>query len=233
MVEKCEKHREEVISAGEFKNRFQKKARYFFISFAAKKEREKRTKDSFRFKRLLLLIGQNTLDLESSGRAASTTSLVLTVGLSLGTDVRNGMLTMDSTEVLEDLTSAAGTLKQNSLATSGALESELIEGHDLTAGLLDAGTGRLSDVESSDSDLGDSEDALIISDGTDDDEDSLGRLTLGVSGDLLEGDGRSVVTGHNQATEDNLVEVSLSTASQELVQLFVSNAKTPSTNNPL
>lgn len=161
----------------------------------------------------------NPLDLESSGGAASTTSLVLATSLRLGTDVRNGVLTMDSTEVLEDGTSTAGTLQQNSLATSGALEGKLIEGDNLTAGLLDTGAGSLSNVEGSDGNLGAGEDAVIISDGSDDDEDGLGGLSLSMRSELLEGDGRSVGAGHNQAAEDDLVEVSLGTASQELVQL--------------
>ena len=144
---------------------------------------------------------------------------MLTSGLSGGTDIRNGVLTMDSTEVLEDFTSTAGTLKQNSLAASRALEGKLIEGHNLTTRLLDASASRLSDVEGSDGHLGDDESTLVISDSSDDNEDGLGSLSLGVSGELLERDGRSVVAGHNQAAEDDLVEVSLSTASQELVQL--------------
>lgn len=171
-----------------------------------------------RFK-MVSILQTNPLDLESAGRAASTTSLVLTSSLGGGTDIRNGVLTMDSTEVLEDLTSAAGTLKQNSLATSGALEGKLIEGHNLTTSLLDASASRLSDVESSDGDLGDGKNTLVISDSSDDNEDGLGSLSFSVVGELLEGDGRSVGAGHNQAAEDDLVEVSLSTASQELVQL--------------
>lgn len=148
---------------------------------------------------------------------------MLATSLGLGADVRSGVLAVDATEVLVDLAALTGTLEQNSLATGGALESELIEGHNLTSSLLDASTSGLSDVESSEGDLGDREDTLVISDGSDDNEDSLGGLTLGVRNDLLDGDGGTVVAGHNQATEDDLVEMSLSTASQELVQLRSSN----------
>ena len=144
---------------------------------------------------------------------------MLATSLGLGADVRNGVLAMDSTEVLEDLAGTTGTLQQNSLAASGALESELIEGHDLTTSLLDAGTSSLGDVEGSDGNLGDGQNALVISDSSNDDENGIGGLSFGVANDLLEGHGRSVGTRHHQATEDHLVEVRLSTASQELVQL--------------
>lgn len=144
---------------------------------------------------------------------------MLATSLGLGADVRRSVLAVDATEVLEDLAAVTGTLKQNSLATSGALERELIEGQDLAASLLDAGTSRLSDVESSDGDLGDREDALVISDGSDDNEDGIGSLALSMRSDLLEGDRGAVGAGHDQAAEHDLVEVSLSTASQELVQL--------------
>jgi hypothetical protein len=144
---------------------------------------------------------------------------VLATSLGLGADVRNGVLAMDSTEVSEDLTCAAATLQQNGLASSGALEGKLIEGDDLTARLLDTGTSRLSNVEGSHSDLRDSQNALVISDGSDDNKDGIGRLILGMVDNLLDGHRGSVVAGHNQTTEDNGVEVGLSTTSQELVQL--------------
>jgi len=169
--------------------------------------------------RLLLLTVPVPLDLESSRVAASASALVLATGLGLGADVRNGVLAMDSTEVGEDLAGTTGTLQQNSLAASGALEGELIEGHDLAASLLDAGASSLSHVKGSDGNLGDGQNTLVISDSSDDDENGIGRLTLGVAGDLLERHGGSVVAGHHQTAEDHLVEMSLGTASQELVQL--------------
>lgn len=144
---------------------------------------------------------------------------MLATSLGLGTNVRNGVLAVDATEVSEDLTSTAGTLQQNSLATSGALEGKLVEGHNLTTSLLDASTSSLSDVEGSDVDLGDSQDTLIIGHSSDDHEDGISGLIFGVRRDLLERHGGSVVTGHHQAAEDDLVEVSLRTTSQELVQL--------------
>lgn len=169
--------------------------------------------------RLLLLTVPAPLDLETSRVAASASALVLATSLGLGADVRNGVLSVDSAEVSEDLAGTTGTLQQNSLAASGALEGELIEGHDLTASLLDAGASRLSHVEGSDGNLRDGQNTLIISDSSNDDENGVSSLTFGVADDLLERHGGSVVAGHHQTAEDHLVEVSLSTASQELVQL--------------
>jgi hypothetical protein len=168
---------------------------------------------------VLVLLDACPLDLESSGVAASASALVLASSLGLGADVRSSVLAVDSTEVTEDLAGTAGSLEQDGLAASGALESELVESQDLSSRLLDAGTSSLSDVEGGNVDLGDGQDALIIGHSSDDDEDGVSSLTLNVSSDLLDRHGGTVVAGHDQAAEDNLVEVSLGTASQELVQL--------------
>lgn len=168
---------------------------------------------------LRLLFAEFGLDLEASRRAASTSAFVLATSLGLGTDVRSSVRAVDATEVTVDLAATTSTLQQNSLATRGALEGELVKGEHLTAGLLNAGTSRLSDVQSGHGDLGDLQHALVVRHGTYHHKDVILGLTLRVADDLLQRNRRAVVARHHQATQNHLVEVRFRTTGQELVQL--------------
>lgn len=109
-------------------------------------------------------------------------------------------------EVLESLTGVLGATEQEGVAASGRTESQLVQGQGLTTGGKDAGTSGGGESESSDGDLGDLEQAVVVGDGTNNDDD----LVLAVLGDLAldarERDGGSVHTGHKEAAENDLVE---------------------------
>lgn len=115
-------------------------------------------------------------------------------------------------EVLESLTGVLGATEQESVAAGGRTESQLVQGQSLTTGGKDAGTGGGSESKGGDGDLGDLEQAVVVGDGTDDDDD-LSLLALGdLALDTREGDGGSVHAGHKQATENDLVEVGVGSA---------------------
>lgn len=156
----------------------------------------------------------NCLDLETPGPSAATSALELAA---LGLDV--GLLVGVGTEaeVLDGLTGVLGATKQDGVGTSGETGGNLVNGENLTASLLDAGAGRGGEAQGSDRELGKLEEAVVVSDGTDND-DGLALVVLrvglvgGGSDDLGEGDGRAVDLGHHKTAEDDLIEGSVGTA---------------------
>lgn len=168
---------------------------------------------------LVLLIALR-LDLEASGGTTTTSALLLsTSGLSV--DVGYSVLAVDATEVGESLAGMAGALEQNSLGASGALKGKLVESHDGAAGLLNAGTDGLSDVQGADGHLGDVQNTQVISDGTDNGENDAFLLNEAVGNQATDGHGGTVVAGEHQAAQDDLIEVGTSAAGQEFVQLHL------------
>lgn len=170
-----------------------------------------------------MLLCAHCLDLETSRVAATASAFVLATSLGLGGDLGGGVLAVDATEVTELFAGVASTLQQNSLGASGALEGELVKSQDGTTSLLNTGTSGFSNVEGSNGDLWDGQDAVVISDGADDYEDDAILLSGSVGSNLLEGHRGAVVARQEQATQDNLVEAGLSATSQELVQLSCSH----------
>jgi hypothetical protein len=163
---------------------------------------------------------QGRLDLETTGPSAATGTLELAA---LGLDV--GLLVGVGTkaEVLDGLTGVLGSTEEDGVGTSGETGGNLVDGENLTASLLDASAGRGGEAHGSDGELGELEEAVVVSDGADND-DGLALVVLrvglvgGGSDDLGEGDGRAVDLGHHKTAEDNLVEGSVGTAGKELVQ---------------
>jgi hypothetical protein len=156
----------------------------------------------------------NSLDLETPGPSAATGTLELAA---LGLDV--GLLVGVGTEaeVLDGLTGVLGSTEEDGVGTSGETGGNLVDGENLTASLLDASAGRGGEAHGSDGELGELEEAVVVSDGADND-DGLALVVLrvglvgGGSDDLGEGDGRAVDLGHHKTAEDNLVEGSVGTA---------------------
>lgn len=109
-------------------------------------------------------------------------------------------------EVLDSLTGVLGTTEQQGVAASRRTQSELIEGQGLTAGCDNASTGSGSESESSDAQLGDRQETVVIGDSGNDD-DGLAILILGdVVHDARQRDRGSVDAGHEQTAKDDLVE---------------------------
>lgn len=102
--------------------------------------------------------------------------------------------------------------EQQGVGTGRSPHGQLVQSQNLTTGLLDPGPGGVCDPESSDGELGDCEEAVVVGDGPDDDD---GLVLVLVSGafvlcdgyDAGNGDGGSVDAGHEETAEDDLVEV--------------------------
>ena len=121
-------------------------------------------------------------------------------------------------KVLDGLTGVLGTTEKDSVGTSGSTESKLIKGEDFTTSLEDAILGSLGETKSSNGELGDLQQARVVSDGTNNDN-GLTLLGLGVANNAGDRDGRSVNAGHKETLKNDLVEVGISTTSQEAVKL--------------
>lgn len=104
--------------------------------------------------------------------------------------------------------------------TFGSLHNELVEGEALAASGGNASTGSLSESESGNSQLGDSEDSLIIGDGGNDNGGlTLIRLLLVMLDKLGKRKRRSVHSGGNKSSEDGLVEARTGSSGEESEEL--------------
>jgi hypothetical protein len=108
-------------------------------------------------------------------------------------------------EVLDGLASILGTTEQEGVASSGGTESQLIQSQALTTGSKDAGAGGGGETESGNGDLRDLEEAVVVGDGTNDNDGLAGLVALGDLGlDARKGHRGLVNAGHKQAAQDNL-----------------------------
>lgn len=122
------------------------------------------------------------------------------------------MLVGTHAEVADGLTGVLGTAEQQGVGTSGLLESQLVEGLDGAAGGNDASAGSGGETQGGDVHLGDLEQTDIVSDGADNDDGLLLVAVLEVGLDAREGDGGTVHAGHEETTQDDLVEGRVGTA---------------------
>ena len=99
-----------------------------------------------------------------------------------------------TTEVLNGLPNVPLTPEENSVGTSRSSESKSVEGDGLTTGGGDSCSGSVGESESSNGELGDFGQSLVIEDGTYSDDGLVtGRVgVLGLLDDSGEGDGGSV-----------------------------------------
>lgn len=123
------------------------------------------------------------LDLETTRPPASTGTLELAA---LALDVGLLVLVGAHAEVLDGLTRVLGTTEEESVGTGGVAGGNLVDGEDLTAGLLNAGTSRGSEAESGNGELGELEETVVVSDSANDDN----GLALVSLGGVLVGGGR-------------------------------------------
>lgn len=155
------------------------------------------------------------LDLETTGRTLATSTLELAT---LAADIGLLVLVGAHTEVLDGLTGVLGTAEDDGVGTSRGTKSKLIEGEDFTASLQDASSSSLGETESSNGELGNFQKTRVIGNGTNN-NNGLSLLLLGVTDDAGDGNGGTVDARHKQALKDDLVEVAVSTTSQEAVKL--------------
>jgi hypothetical protein len=104
------------------------------------------------------------LDLETTRPSASTSTLEL-AALALDVGLLVGVGT--HAEMLDGLTGVLGSTEEEGVGSSGEAGGDLIHGEALAAGLLDAGTGRGGEAHGRDGELGELEETVVVSDGSD------------------------------------------------------------------
>jgi len=154
------------------------------------------------------------LDLETSRGPASTSFLELA---SLGLNVWFLVLVWAHSKMLECFSRILWSSQEKGVASSWGTESQLIQGQNLTTRRNDTGTSGCGETKSGDTELWDSEEAVIIGDGADDYDGLVIGFLRRVGDNSGQGNGWSVDTGHEQTTENDLVERRVGTASQEAV----------------
>lgn len=114
-------------------------------------------------------------------------------------------------EVLNSLTGVLGSTEEQSVGTSGSTESKLVQSQSLTTSLLDSGASGGSETESSNRQLGNGKETVVVSDGSDH-NNSLALVRLGnVGNQTRKRDRGTVDPGHEKAAEHDLVEVGVGT----------------------
>jgi hypothetical protein len=156
------------------------------------------------------------LSLEAAGGTTTTGLLELAT---LALDVGLGVLAGAHAEVLDGLTGVLLTAEEDGVGTGGGTESQLVEGDDLTAGLQDASLGGLGDAQAGNRQLGDLEEAVVVSDGSDNDG-GLAILTSHVAGNTGNRHGGAVDARHKEALQNDLVEGRVRAAGKESVELL-------------
>lgn len=121
------------------------------------------------------------------------------------------VLVWTEAEVLEGLTGLWST-EEEGVASGWGAESELIQGEDLTTGSQDTGASGGGEAKGSDGELWDSQETVVVGDGTNDDNGLVVGLLGDVGCDSGEGHRWPVDAGHKQAAEDDLVEGRLGAA---------------------
>lgn len=116
------------------------------------------------------------------------------------------VLVWTETEVLDSLTGVLWASEKEGVASGWGTESELVEGKDLTTGGNDAGTGGSGEAEGGNAELWNSQETVVVSDCTDDDNGLVVGLLRNVGNDSGDRDRWAVDTGHKKATENDLVE---------------------------
>ena len=122
------------------------------------------------------------------------------------------MLVGTEAEVLDSLSGVLGATEEQGVASGRGTESKLVQGQDLTTSGHDAGTGSSGEAESSNAELGDGQETVVISDGANNHNGLVVGLLGSVGDNSRDGDGRPVDAGHKEAAENDLVEGRLGSA---------------------
>lgn len=128
------------------------------------------------------------------------------------------------TKVLDSLTGVLWTAEEKSVGTSWRAHGELVDCEALTTGLGDPGTGGSGEAKSSDRDLWNLQKTVVVGDGTNKDDGlalvGLGRVCVGGGADdARNGHWWAVDLGHHQPAQHDLIEVGVSAAGEESVEL--------------
>ena len=121
-------------------------------------------------------------------------------------------------KVLDGLTGVLGSSEEQGVASGRGSESQLVQGQDLSSSSLDAGPSSSSEAEGRNTELGNGQEAVVISDSPDDHNGLVVGLLGCVGDNARNGDRWSVDTGHKKAAEDDLVEGRLGPAWRKVYQ---------------
>ena len=114
--------------------------------------------------------------------------------------------------------SLLGSSEEEGVGSGRRLHDELIESHASTTSSDDSGTGGLGEAQRAHGELRHLVHTLVIGDLADD-NGNLAVLVRHVLDEPRDRDGRLVAAGHVQALADDLVELRVRAAGEELVQL--------------
>jgi hypothetical protein len=119
-------------------------------------------------------------------------------------------------EVLDSLSAVLGSTEDQGVAASGSTESQLVEGDGLTTGSKNAGTGSGGEPKGGNGRLGERQETVVIGDGADNDDGALLALLVDVGNNAGQRDRGAVDLGHEQSSEDHLVESGIGSACHPL-----------------
>ena len=124
-------------------------------------------------------------------------------------------------EMLDRLTCVLGSSKEQGVASSGGAESQLIQSQDFPSSSENASTSGGSEAESSNAELRDGKESVVVSNGANDHNSALIIITRLVRNDSRDRDGGSVDTGHKESAEDDFVEGGLGSACHKRVSIDI------------
>jgi len=155
-------------------------------------------------------------------RPSATSSLLELPSLAL--DVWFLVLVRAKAEMLDRLTRVLRSTQQDNIASSRVSHGQLIDRQALSASLFDPGASCGCEAEGCDVQLWDREHAVVVCDGADDGDGLVGVGLFGGLGrdfscDAGDGHGWAVDAGHEEAAEDDFVEVGVSATGKEAVEL--------------
>lgn len=116
------------------------------------------------------------------------------------------VLVWSHAEVLDSLSRVLWSSEEKGVASSWSSQRQLIKSQSLTTSSDNASTGCSSESESSNAELGDGQETVVISDGANNHNGLVVGLLGGVADDSGYRDRRSVNAGHKESAKNNLVE---------------------------
>ena len=119
----------------------------------------------------------------------------------------------------DGFTGVSSSTEKDSVSSSGATESQLVESQALTAAGNNASTSSLGESQSSNMELGDIKESLVVGHSSNKDGNLVVSLSLHVTGNTGHRHGGTVGAAHRKALKNSLVEGRFGTASQKSVKL--------------
>jgi hypothetical protein len=122
-------------------------------------------------------------------------------------------------EVLNSFASILRPAQNQGVAASRGTKSKLVQRDSLTTSGDNASSCGSSESQSSNRDLGESQEAVVVGDSADNDNSTLLAFLVDVGIDARQRDRRTIDLGHKQAAEHNLVECGVGTTFEIVISL--------------